>query len=241
MRNLGVILAIVLSTACGNGSKQLLISMPDQPDVECENEVSDFNFIGAHVPTDDTPDTGTGNWTYEEDITYSPALTIAEILESKDGPLLVFGDSIFPGTKDGGKYTFTWEVFTDGDSSEAYLTDYKYGQEGHDGTKQTLVIDVGEGTGTWSIDVSSTMAYVETDEWDTFSGSSYSQIPVSNYLVDENDYYIQNSPYEADCSAAECKITVATHCTGDTSFSVTKVKNDDHAGATQPGGWDGSN
>ncbi|MCP4810269.1 MAG: hypothetical protein GY913_23910 [Proteobacteria bacterium] len=190
-------------------------------DFACEDTISE-NYDDGSVPGGST---GTSDWTIEYDETVSPMLMFGQIAQhsSKEG-VLVIGDEVYPGTLDGGIWTFAWTGEQSSTESETHTDGYGYTYDnvGTSTTTWTLDIAGDDATGQVAADINETHTWTEDDEWDPAeNGQVRSNIPSTNYLVDDDGFPVESSAEESDCSSANCELSVQTICSGSTPISAT--------------------
>jgi hypothetical protein len=241
------LLCLPLTGCIGGGFKGVYLLHVPAPadDATCDTTVKDHNFSDGEVP--DQGDTQTGDWTYDTSGTFSDKLLFLQIIDAANGEtLLLMGDQVFPGSKIGGSYTFTWDHFSDGTDSQENVNDYKYITEGSQHQTSTfLILKKGDTiNGTATVDQTTNQTYTETDEWVDYDvGVYYGQIPASNYLVDSDGLSISNDPDVQDCDNTSCTIEIESHCTQSLSFTGEQTSVDPDAydqvdTAGQTGGWE---
>ena len=226
-----------------HGIFMVRIPAPDQS-VACTTEVVAHNFLDADVPQAEEPTEGP--WTYEADGEFSDQIVFIEIIDSTDGgSVLVSGDEVYPGTREGGTYTYLWELFQDGSEREAHEEGYEFLTDGLQMQTDRIVMTRSGRTvdGTWTFESTASAIYTESDQWDAFQVGRYEgEIPSDQYLVDSQASAVDNDPDAIDCTASPCSLEVEETCTFTMSFTGTEVSLDDEAyenvrESGQPGGW----
>lgn len=246
----GFLLLFPLLGACGNLEGVWFLEFPYTEDgAECADNVK-HNFKNADVIEDDAPiDTGSSPLdtysTFEGDSTLAPA--VIEI--TGDHGTLIFGGGVYPGAKDGGAWSFSWDEKTAGTDGRSFESDYSYDRQSDSVSKTTITVSLAGGDldGTVKIESTSSMKFSETDEW---SGAAIDavgnngSIPAGSYLETRDGERIRNAAGDADCDQETCSLTVSSTCSGTdtftgfrTSFSVEEAT--DLAMKAQGGGGGG--
>jgi hypothetical protein len=189
--------------------------MPLLDEVECVSEIIE-NFEDAE-PMDvaDLPD----DWTLIDEHIASPAAFFVQVeLSDANNGVLIYGDDVFLGTKDGDSWLFSWESYRDGLSSETHRDGYFYSEEGLNSMVESfsLVRDGKNVSGSYSITTRAEVEYTETDEWDTIAtGIGGAQMPSYDYLEGNGAV---NSSSATDCTDAECVIELNAECVTSAQF-----------------------
>lgn len=223
-----------LLAACDGYQGQFLLTIPEMTSTASTQEVTEQNFVGAQPIEDDPTDPPPSDWTTTDETTSSPTLSIIEIVKVEGGNLLlVTGGEIFPGTKDGGVYTFTWESFEDTDETDTHVSGYHVGRLEHDAVVTTLHFDPKDGTGDIAFQQINEWTIFETDQWDYNEIGSSDIYEVQYYLEMSDGGYVQNDADTTDCSAADCRLTVVTSASFSGTFTSQEVAHDGFSGAGQ--------
>ena len=190
-------------------------------DFDCEETISE-NYNDGSVPGGTS---GTSDWTNTYTETVSPALAFGQITQhsAKEGVLVIFGE-VYPGTLDGGVWTFQWTHEQSSEDTDSHSDGYSYSESvvGTSTTTWSLDISGDDATGSVSGDEDTTVGWTESDEWDpTENGIFGSQIPSDMYLVDSDGFGVVSTDDESDCSSDDCELSVSTVCSGSTPISAT--------------------
>jgi hypothetical protein len=191
---------------------------------DCSENVTGWACPAGAEPTDTSP------WTYEDSTESSDQILVGEIMggEGKD-VFLVMGDTIVPGTIQGGIATFSWPSTADATESRTHEAGYHYEYVQSSVTDNTLVLDVHGQIGTIAASASQSQTWTETDTWDSFDvGLFEGDIPFSSYLEQDSDTYYGGNYYntsdEAECQGGDCELTITQ--TSDTSLTFTATRTD---------------
>ena len=228
------IVLLPLLVACNGYQGQFLLTFPGMATTASTTEVSDYNFVGAQPIAEDPTDPTPSDWTTTDETTTSPSLSIIEIVTVEGGdPLLVTGGEIFPGTKDGGVYTFSWTSFEDTDETDAHTSGYHVGRLEHDAVVTTIHFNPNDATGDISFEQVNEWTIFETDEYDYNEIGSSDIYEVSYYLEMADGGYVQNDADAVDCGDADCRLTVSESSSYSGTFTSQEVAHDGFSGAGQ--------
>ena len=191
---------------------------------ECTDDVK-HNFKDADIIEEDAPvDTGNSPIdtysTFEGDSTLAPA--VIEI--TGDHGTLIFAGSIFPGVKEDGAWSFSWDEKSASTDGRSFEQDYSFDRQSDSVTKATIPVSLAGGDldGTVKIESTSSIKVSETDEW---SGAAIDavgnngSIPAGNYLETRDGERIRNAAGDADCDQETCSLTVSSTCSGTDTFT----------------------
>jgi hypothetical protein len=160
-------LSLVVLAACGSAWDGLWLFQLEEGATAKSSTTCDENFTHARCP--EAPDTSEdGPWTVTEDVTITPGLATAEILEGDGGLLwLIWGDKIVPLQQEGGDLTGDFTGTTEGthEASHEEGYDWSYSESSSTRIVVSLTKDGDTWTGTIREVVSSTASWSETDEW----------------------------------------------------------------------------
>ncbi|HJN75359.1 MAG TPA: hypothetical protein QGF58_15630 [Myxococcota bacterium] len=211
-------LILMALTGCKDPTGIWLFQL-ESGDIECTDTVTENYTDGSATDT-----TTTGDWTIVESESMSPSLVFGQIVKhSRNEGVLVIGDFVFPGTLEGGIWTFTWTGEETTSDSETHADGYTYTRDvlGTSTTTWTLTVSGDNAEGTGSTDTDETRSWTETDEWDTLEvGVDTSKVPSPNYLEDEDGFPVLNEPEESDCSSGRCELSAQSVCSGSAPFSA---------------------
>lgn len=184
------------------------------------------NFENGAFPEEEVG-TVEGDWVYTETQTYSDVLLFVQIETSASGEaVLLMGTSAYPGTSDGGVWTFAWDATESETSSAAHADGYLYSESASATLSTSFRIEPKGDTASGSVTSSGSqeVVYTESDEWDPDQNDVYDgQIPSDAYLENEDGPPPRNAPDEDDCTGDTCQIAVATECSGSQSFTATRT------------------
>lgn len=175
-------------------------------------ETVEHNFTDASVRQEDT------NWTLTEESGGSPGVAFAQILKGygEDDQILVVGDRVYFGNKDGGIWDFVWVSEEDATGSATHTSGYSYTESGDGTFTETLSLDLsgGDGTGTFTLDAQYTQAFTETDIWsETETGFTRGNLPSREYLEYSEGGQVDNDFDDSDCADATCTLTLTNTAT----------------------------
>lgn len=195
------------------------LKLPVNTDGDACDEKLSHNFTDVE---ENTADTGSSDWT--EDISYdgSPAVELVAIEQTSTGATLIWGGGVYPGTKNGEAWSFSWDT-TGTYSDVRSLDEYSYSQSSDETTSVTynFTFKGNDLTGKAVIDSESTTAYAETDEWSKKlqdQVGATGQIPASSYLSTKKGP-ARNAGSAADCEDEDCKLSITTTCSGSGEFT----------------------
>ncbi|MES2644971.1 MAG: hypothetical protein V4850_36125 [Myxococcota bacterium] len=223
--------ALALMTGCSSPSGIWLVRVAYDADagVECESNITE-NFTDGHVPDADEPDNDS-EWTYEQSTTGSDTLLFAQIeTTAPNQAVLVWGGEVLPGEWDGETWSFSWADTSGNEERSEHEDGYRFIESDEDTSEALVTLTFGKGgTASGNLTASSLLSssWVESDEWDEDDiGGSSGAIPSSTYLVydEDGDEYTQyNRADEQECDDDDCRLTVATECSGTNTFSATRT------------------
>lgn len=204
------------------------------------------NFDNGEFPEDDV--TTDETWEYTETHVSADLLYFVQIETTLSGEaVLMVGSEAYPGVKKDKSWAFTWESATSDAATATHQSGYTYAESVGRTSETTFTItpDGDVAVGTVKGTSAASESYTETDEWnpdttDIMGG----QIPASAYLVattEEGDPPVNRSG-QADCSGANCEITVSTTCASEQDFDavLTDYKEEDAYDYLMRSGQDGS-
>ncbi len=182
--------------------------------VDSDSTNLSHNFNGAYEPSDSS------DWSQSGDVLESDGLIYGEMVDLANGEqLLVIGGETYLGATVETTTTWSWDHYSEGDSYDSHSAGYAFTQDWSDHTLDQIALNEGDTdgvlTGTWTTTVSTDDFYAEDDTWDTtLTGQANSRIPVSSWLVVEDDFgnesAASNSPVDTDCSGDPCSLSVST-------------------------------
>lgn len=232
----------LLVVGCASDSQLWLLQI-EYVESNCD-VIVDENFVEAQAPDDDEP---SSEWTYTEEGTYSPRLVVARLT---NGPgtqaTLTFDGLVYPGTREGDAYTFTWENRVDDIDIEEHESGYRFESAVETVATSTLVLsrdtELKGLSGTWTASSTQKESWLESDEWDfELTGIAGGQIPSAAWLDGSG---VANEPAQEDCSVDPCVLSVEVTCAADVPISATRYDRQDHGGfaglsaAGQPYGFE---
>jgi len=208
----------LLLTGCGSPDGMWVLQIPMvevDPDA-CTTEVT-HNFKDATERTD-PGDTGATGLTVEETATGSDALMMVAIASEGKTATLLLGNRLYPGTKDGGSWTFEWTNQGETTSTSTFESDYSYEESTKATTVTTLSFELSgnELSGTANTKDTTQADYKESDEWPRSAEDvvgTTGRIPAGLYL-EKQQGQVRNVSDVADCSGNNCELGLSYSCTG---------------------------
>lgn len=223
-----------LLVACNGYQGQFLLTVPTMTTTATTEEVTEENFVGAQPIQDDPTDPTPTEWTSTDETTYSPTLYVVEITNVEGGDaLLVMGNTVFPGTVDGGVYTFTWTNFEESNETNTHTSGYHVGRVESDSVTNTIHFDPHERTGDLTFEQSNELSLFESDEFDYASIGASDLYEVRYYLETTDGGYVSNDSDTVECSDADCKLTIVSTVSSTGAFTAQEVAHDGFTGASQ--------
>lgn len=217
-RMLPPLLLAAALTGCNAGEGEVwLFSFPLVSDVDCDTTITE-NFEDADPPEEIEIES---DWILEVERDYSNRLAFGQIVKGKKKvAYLVIDDTVYPGTREGKTFTFSWtKQETSSERAEYIPSEYKYVEEIDNQMVTTIKLERDKETrglaGTFEVEQSRNEAYQETDEWDSdvpgvyFLGAISG--PAMQWLVGEGN---TNEREREDCETDTCRLTVLQECKG---------------------------
>ncbi|MEQ1569581.1 MAG: hypothetical protein ABMA64_28345 [Myxococcota bacterium] len=193
------------------------VQMPPMDAAACET-VGDENFEDGEFP--DLNPGGGGDWSITDEEEVSDYAFLAQVMKGKSGEVfVVIDDRVFPGVADGKTLTATWEGVTDDTHAEEHDAGYDYSDSFVAHTVETLSITrtKGEYVGTWEIESSSVVHWIETDQWKSAQvGLTSGQMPSDTFLIGTDTV---NTAAGEECNG-DCQLVLTTNCAGSVDFSA---------------------
>jgi len=207
------ILPLLALTGCGNAeSVSVYLFFLGQIETLSDNASLSHNFSGAYEPevTDD--------WTRAEDTQTSSQALFGELVTVADGTVLLqIAGQTYPGSVDKGAWTFSWEDYDRGTTSDTHVAGYSYTTDYENSRKDTLSLieDEAAGTlgGTWATTTTVSLDQHEDDTWSTEVGLVNGQIVIGGALLVEDEFGTEraasNTSDETDCTGSPCLLSTS--------------------------------
>lgn len=201
------------ATGCGGGEDAVWLMIVGDEEVT-ENSMScDANFLDADCPEDADPDPG--DWTITQDFDESDGAFFAQIIDGPGGQkLLVIGDEVYIGEKDGGVWSFSWENFEESESTQSHSTGYSFTSTVDNRSQTTIELDIsgGEATGRLLVNATESERVEESDTWSGdetgfYRGQIADEAPV--FL----DGFMDNYSDESECTSSTCFVAATVDMT----------------------------
>ena len=161
----------------------------------------------------------------------SPAVSFVQIRHTAHGgAVLLQGDNVYPGTVDGGVWTFKWEDRSLAAESETHDAGYTFDDEEEDTTTVTFRFerDGEDASGKVDATTMSRDSSAETDEWDAVDvGLSSGQIRANILDMDSGGGAVRNGSGDDDCQGNTCELTVTTTCSSSSKFTAVRTNHAD--------------
>lgn len=231
MRRALALLAPALLAGCSNLSGIWIFEIPWSEDNGSCTTTIEENFTDAYVPQATEP--GVSPWTYGGNERGSDAISFGQIeTYGKGQAMLVIGTSVWPGTKEGDSWVFTFVKETEDTDFANHESGYGY-QESTSTQADTTYTFTPVNRRTAEVEVEgsneSKVVYAEVDTWteELLGEIGYTgQLPADEYLV-VGDGFNQEpafNQYDAqDCTDPQgvCRLSITTRCGADGSFTAT--------------------
>lgn len=231
MRTFPLLALSLLATGCSMGGPSGIWMIQYTPVVTdedpCETTGTE-NFSNVDFPEDIT--TEKGDWTETVTREVSDMLLFVQIETTASGEaVLLLGNAAYPGTNDGGTWTFKWDAATANSDVLEHVDGYQYTEasESTDSTVFTIEPKGDTATGLIKSNSDQTQSWSESDEWDAdATGVSDGSIP-ADMLENSEGQPGRNTSDRAECDAPNCQIAMATTCQASQDFSAIKTDYDD--------------
>lgn len=187
----------------------------------------DETFLDASYVEPDAPDSA---WTVESETDASPTVSFVQIRHTAHGEaVLLQGDHVYPGTAEGGVWTFTWKDRSLSTQTETHESGYTYEEEEEDDTTVTFRFEPDGEDASGKVEAKSVTRdqSVETDEWDAADvGLAIGQLR-AGILESDVGGAVRNLPEDDDCQGNTCELTVTTTCSSSSKFTAIRTNHED--------------
>ena len=224
---LGAIVA--LTTGCGPAKDRVWLFTFGTTEVLENDATCDENFTAAACPTPEDPQPS--DWTQTRERERSDGAFFGEILDLPSGEMaLVLGDDVLIGSKDSGRWTFTWTGEEHSIDQDSHTTGYVYGSDTTIKTTTAVSLDFSGDTATGTLTDSYELdrRVYESDGWLADEvGHTYGRIFDNAPAVLEGERTNLNDRVE--CTDAECFIQAVARSETSTPLRAWRTGADDDA------------
>ena len=196
---------------------------------DTDSQSLSHNLTDAREPSD------ASDWNSSGEEAESEAIVFAEIVALGNGEtLLVLQNRTYLGSTSGTTTTYAWDRYDKGDTYDSHEEGYAYLHDWNDHLTNILTLMEGESTdtltGEWTVTNTTDDTFHEDDTWNTaLVDQSFSQMPLSSYLVVEDQFGNKTTGFAGDLTIATTPESTAPATVAPT---LTLQAADDDAGQT---------